>query len=127
MPTIFKKLVFILTIAIGALYIKLAQSFTLFGKTFRRYDLGFSIGNFQVARKFDLKLGLDLAGGSHLVFDADVSKLSDDKKARRLWVYATLSKKSKSFEYRNPQFKPQILMVKTELLLNSGIKDKRGN
>ena len=89
--------------------------------------MGFSIGNFQVARKFDLKLGLDLAGGSHLVFDADVSKLSDDKKARRLWVYATLSKKSKSFEYRNPQFKPQILMVKTELLLNSGIKAQRGN
>jgi preprotein translocase subunit SecD len=32
----------------------------------------------------NLKLGLDLAGGSHLVFDADMSKISADKKATAL-------------------------------------------
>jgi preprotein translocase subunit SecD len=30
--------------------------------------------------KFNLKLGLDLAGGSHLVFEADTSKISAEKK-----------------------------------------------
>ena len=33
-----------------------------------------------ISYKFDLKLGLDLAGGSHLVFEADTSKISADKK-----------------------------------------------
>lgn len=32
-------------------------------------------------KSFDLVLGLDLAGGSHLVFEADLSKLSQDKKS----------------------------------------------
>lgn len=34
-----------------------------------------------IAFKFDLKLGLDLAGGSHLVFEADTSKISEEKKS----------------------------------------------
>ena len=42
------------------------------------------MGNFEVKKSFDLKLGLDLAGGSHLVFEADVSKLADDKKETAL-------------------------------------------
>ena len=33
-----------------------------------------------VALKFDLKLGLDLAGGSHLVFEADTSKILPERK-----------------------------------------------
>jgi preprotein translocase subunit SecD len=39
------------------------------------YGIHFKIGKFQVDRNFDLKLGLDLAGGSHLVFEADMSKI----------------------------------------------------
>ncbi len=35
-------------------------------------------------RKFDLHLGLDLAGGSQLVFQADMSKISPDKQATAL-------------------------------------------
>ncbi|MBI3443429.1 protein translocase subunit SecD [Candidatus Woesebacteria bacterium] len=34
----------------------------------------------DIGRKFDLVLGLDLAGGSHLVFEADTSKLPSEKK-----------------------------------------------
>jgi len=34
--------------------------------------------------KFDLKLGLDLAGGSHLVFEADTSKIVQEKKLTAL-------------------------------------------
>jgi len=44
------------------------------------YGVKFKIGNFSVDKKFDLKLGLDLAGGSHLVFEADVSKIPEEKR-----------------------------------------------
>lgn len=127
MPTIFKKLVFILTIAIGALYISLPQSFTLFGKTFRRYDLGFSIGNFQVARKFDLKLGLDLAGGSHLVFDADVSKLSDDKKSSALMgVRDVIEKRVNLFGVSEPSVQTANFDGKNRIIVElPGIKDTK--
>lgn len=35
---------------------------------------------FSVNKKFDLKLGLDLAGGSHLVFEADTTKIDSQRK-----------------------------------------------
>ncbi len=35
-------------------------------------------------KKFDLKLGLDLSGGSHLVFEADTDKLDDVQKTKAL-------------------------------------------
>ncbi len=37
-------------------------------------------GKINIQKKFDLKLGLDLAGGSQLVFEADTSKISQNKK-----------------------------------------------
>jgi len=48
------------------------------------YGLNFKIGNFSVNKKFDLKLGLDLAGGSQLIFEADMSKIPADKQATAL-------------------------------------------
>ena len=42
------------------------------------------IGSVYVIYKFNLKLGLDLAGGSHMVFIADTSKISEDKKKSAL-------------------------------------------
>lgn len=41
--------------------------------------LDFKVGNFSIKKKFDLKMGLDLAGGSQLVFEADMSKIPADK------------------------------------------------
>ena len=46
--------------------------------------LKFKIGNFAVDKKFELSLGLDLSGGSHLVFEADTSKLPEDKKEKAI-------------------------------------------
>ncbi|MDP3994683.1 MAG: protein translocase subunit SecD [bacterium] len=56
-----KKLILILILFLAALYISLP---------------------FQ--KKFNLTLGLDLAGGSHLVFEADTSKISSEKKKASL-------------------------------------------
>lgn len=79
-----KKVILIFLLTAVAVFIDLPPKFSLFGKDFTRPDLNFSVGKFNFQRKFDLVLGLDLAGGSHLVFEADTSKLSQDEKADAL-------------------------------------------
>lgn len=65
------SLIFILTLIAG--YISLPSA-----------KLDFKIGRFEIKKKFDLILGLDLAGGSHLVFEADTSQISAQKKKTSL-------------------------------------------
>jgi preprotein translocase subunit SecD len=71
-----KKIILIILLTTISIYISLPSSV--------RPNLDVKIGNFEIKRNFDLHLGLDLAGGSHLVFDADMSKISDDKKKTAL-------------------------------------------
>ena len=50
--------------------------------TINKPPLDIKIGNFQFTKNYELHLGLDLAGGSHLVFEADAANLpQDDKQA----------------------------------------------
>jgi len=44
--------------------------------TFYRPDLNFKLGSATINKNFDLKYGLDLAGGASLVYDIDTSKLN---------------------------------------------------
>jgi preprotein translocase subunit SecD len=44
------------------------------------FGLHFKIGKYEVNKKFDLKLGLDLAGGSHLVFETDMSGIPEERR-----------------------------------------------
>ncbi len=75
-----KKLILIFLITLLAGYISLPKEFTILGKKFVRQDIDISFGGFTLQKKFDLKLGLDLAGGSHLVFEADLSKIPQERK-----------------------------------------------
>lgn len=75
-----KKLFLIIILVIASTYTALPPSFNLFGRKIERPDLNIKIGNFSLSRKFDLRLGLDLAGGSQLTFEADMSKIPQDKK-----------------------------------------------
>lgn len=52
--------------------------------TFFRPILDFSLLGKRFYRSLDLKLGLDLSGGVHLVYQADTSKLSDSDKPKSL-------------------------------------------
>lgn len=79
-----KKVVLISLIALTAAYISLPDSFLILGKNFTRIDPDFRIGNVHVKRDFDLVLGLDLAGGSHMVFEVDTSELDVTTKAEAL-------------------------------------------
>lgn len=53
-------------------------------KTFRRRGLNIAVGNMRIRRDFDLKLGLDLVGGSRLVFEAETAGLDDERKEKAL-------------------------------------------
>lgn len=75
-----KKVIAIFFLTFVAAYVSLPPEFNLFGKTIKRPGLHFSVGSFEVDKNFDLVLGLDLAGGSHLAFEADTSKLSSEEK-----------------------------------------------
>lgn len=65
-----KKVILIFFIFLVALYIDIPA----------RPDWTVKLGGIDLTRKFDLVLGLDLAGGSHLVFEADTSQIGQDKK-----------------------------------------------
>jgi preprotein translocase subunit SecD len=79
-----KKFVLIIILVLAAIYISLPSKFSLLGKNFSRPDLNIKIGSISLQRNFDLHLGLDLAGGSQLVFEADMSKIPVDKQATAL-------------------------------------------
>ena len=76
----FKKVILIFILTIVAAYISLPKEFNFFGRKFVRQDLNLNYGKLQIQKSFDLVLGLDLAGGSHLVLEADTSALPEDKK-----------------------------------------------
>lgn len=83
-----KKLFAILILSVFAAYISLPKEFGIkfklgpfvVDRSFTRSDLDVRIGGFGIKRSFDLVLGLDLAGGSHLVFEADTSKIPAERK-----------------------------------------------
>lgn len=84
----FRKVILILVLTSIAAYISLPRAIPIdlttfgidFNKTIYRKDLNVSLGSINIQREFDLKLGLDLAGGSHLVFEADTSGLNDQER-----------------------------------------------
>lgn len=71
-----KKVVLIFILTLLAVFISLPREF--------RPDLNVKFGRFTLVKNFDLILGLDLAGGSHLVFEADISKIAGDKQKASL-------------------------------------------
>jgi len=79
-----KRLIFIILITLVAAYISLPNKFMLLGVSLQRRDINFSIGNFHIRKALDLKLGLDLVGGSHLVFEADTSSFTEENKTSAL-------------------------------------------
>lgn len=75
----FRKLLLIILLILICGYISLPNRFNLWGKEITRPNLDIKIGDKEIARSFDLVLGLDLAGGSHLVFETDLSNVPDDR------------------------------------------------
>lgn len=64
-------LVIVLTLAAGI--VSLPREFHILGKTLERPELSIQLGTFSFYRDLKPKLGLDISGGSHLVFEADMT------------------------------------------------------
>src|SRR5436190_2574254 len=83
-----KKLFLIILLFLSALYVSLPNKIPLkvslgsikTDKEFNKPQINIKLQNFSFQKTFDIHYGLDLAGGSHLVFEADTSSLSADKK-----------------------------------------------
>ena len=88
MFTPFRKVIFIFILAVIAAYISLPREIPVnigsVNRTIKRKDLNISYKQIHLYKNFDLVLGLDLAGGSHLVFETDTSGIKDDKKSDAL-------------------------------------------
>jgi len=64
--------------------IKIHQGGLNWEHTFYRPDFKFKIGSFTFQKNLDLKYGLDLAGGSSLTFEVDVSSVSKENTPQAL-------------------------------------------
>src|SRR3989304_7225319 len=84
----FKRVLLILALTMLALLIDLPKELNVnfdlgpvrIGQKVKRLDVDINLGRFSFRRSLDLVLGLDLAGGSHLVFEADSSGLDQEKR-----------------------------------------------
>jgi len=79
-----KKFIFIVIISLVATYISLPQSLNIFGINIIRPDININIGKISINRDLKTHLGLDLAGGSRLSFEADTGSVPPDKKENAL-------------------------------------------
>jgi preprotein translocase subunit SecD len=83
---------FIVALTIISFIIDLPKDFTLkisLGKfqieqKISGVDIDFSLGNFRFKRELNIKQGLDLAGGTHLVFQADTKNLNSEEREQAI-------------------------------------------
>lgn len=80
----FNRFLFILFISILSLFIALPKNFLLLGNEFSRNDISLSLGSLNFERSLDLRLGLDLQGGTHLLFEVDTTDISEFEKDKAL-------------------------------------------
>ena len=118
-------LIFFLTLIAG--YISLPKEVSLFGKKFIRRDINISYGRIIIQRNFDLVLGLDLAGGSHLVFEADVSKIDEsERKDAITTLKEVIERRVNLFGISEPNVQSSSFEGKERIIVElPGIKDTK--
>ncbi len=87
--------------------------------------INLKIGNFSLVKKYDLKLGLDLAGGSQLIFEADMSKISADKKQTAIeGVRDVIERRVNLFGVSEPTVQTSEFDGKSRVIVDlPGVKD----
>ena len=120
-----KKLILILIVTLIASYISLPRELTLFGKKFIRGDLDLSLGSFRLKKNLDISLGLDLAGGSHLVFEAELEEIGIDKKKAALdSLKAVMERRVNLFGVSEPTVQTSSFAGRERVIIElPGVKD----
>lgn len=121
------KLVIISIVVFIAGYISLPPEFSILGRTISRPNLDIKLGRFTIQKNFDLVLGLDLAGGSHLVFEADTSKISDEKKKTSIEaVRNVIERRVNLFGISEPSVQTSTFEGKERVIVElPGVKDTK--
>lgn len=121
----FKKLILIIILVAAATYISLPPKMNFFGKQISRPDLNIKIGNFTLERKFDMHLGLDLAGGSQLTFETDMSGIPKDREKDALdGVRNIIEKRVNLFGVSEPTVQTSVFNGKDRIIVElPGVTD----
>lgn len=72
------KIVTIIILTLLAMVIVMPSTIPIGERTLYRPRIDFSLGNHRIFRDLELKLGLDLQGGTHLVYEADTSDVPSE-------------------------------------------------
>ena len=121
------KIIFIFILAVVAGIISLPKNFNVFSKSFTRPDLNLQMGKISIVRNFDLILGLDLAGGSHLVFEADFSNIPEERRANAVsGVRDVIERRVNLFGVGEPSVQTASFEGKQRIIVElPGIKDPK--
>jgi len=130
-----KKTLLILALTIVATFISLPNKIPLninigkivFKKELTRPNIDFKIGRFEIKKSFDLLLGLDLAGGSHLVFEADASNINqEDLKSALDSLRDVIERRVNLFGVSEPVVQTSSFGGKNRIIVElPGIKDTK--
>jgi preprotein translocase subunit SecD len=130
-----KKLILIFILFLVCLFISLPNKIPLkihfqnvnFEKEIVRPNLNLKIGNFEIKQNFDLVLGLDLAGGSHLVFEADLAKIEEDRKTDAInSLKSVIEKRVNLFGVSEPNIQTSSFDEKQRVVVElPGVKDTK--
>lgn len=122
-----KKLLFIFLLFFAALFVSLPNKFSLFGREFTRPNLDFKAGKFELKKNFDLIYGLDLAGGSHLVFEAESSQITEEKRKTAIeGVRDVIERRVNLFGISEPNVQASSFEGKDRIIVElPGIKDTK--
>lgn len=122
-----RKLIIIIALTVIATYISLPSRFSILGKNIERPNLNIKIGDLIINKNFDTKLGLDLAGGSHLVFDADMSKIDGIRSKEALEsVRDVIERRVNLFGVSEPTVQTSTFDGKNRIIVElPGVKDTK--
>lgn len=130
-----KKVIFVFLVTFASIYIDLPKELPInideggfkVNTVVKRGELNFRLGRFELKRNLDLVLGLDLAGGSHLVFEVQTEKLSSEKKKPAIdGVREVIERRVNLFGISEPNVQTSSFQGKERILVElPGIKDTK--
>lgn len=128
-----RKLLLIILLVIGASLVAMPKEIPFkihtgsinLERTITRPDLDITFNGKEIQKSFDLVLGLDLAGGSHLEFEADTSGVPDEKKQTAIdGVRDVIEQRVNLFGVSEPNIQTSTFEGKNYIIVElPGIKD----
>ncbi|OGM74861.1 protein-export membrane protein SecD [Candidatus Woesebacteria bacterium RIFOXYB1_FULL_38_16] len=122
-----RRLLLIGIVFFAALFVSMPAEVKLGAAVLKRPNVDIQIGNFSLQRKFDLKMGLDLIGGSHLVFEVDDSSFSESEKTKVMdGLKSVIEKRVNLFGVSEPNVQTSVFEGKDRIIVElPGVKDTK--